>query len=683
LSKELEIIGTYVYNSNVRLQTYLFFDNSSQSGWFPDHGDLLMMEGYLYPVLMLLVIAVVYHRSGKTPTMALILGLLLGSTLFMPPWAWAAGDDGHSLLTSIAISILVATVLGFLTTLIKQPLILAYIAAGVLVGPQMGFGWVQSEQDINQIAEIGLILLLFMIGLELDLKKLRKSGKSMVVTGIMQFILCTALGLGFFLLLGITLSSYTSREYHVLGFTIVGGRYDLLYLAVSIAISSTTVVVKLLYEKFELDTLAGRIAIGVLIVEDIWAIVIIALQPNLADPQVLSIIISLAKCVFLVIVSLLLSKYGLAFIFRQIAKLPELILLASLGWCFFIAGLANYLGLSMEMGALIAGVAISTYPYNVDIMSKIINIRDFFLVLFFVSLGMIIPNPLNNLGLVVIAALAALFLICSRFMVTFPTLYALKNGHRVSLLATINLSNASEFALVIAAIGMKPEYNHIGKDIQYIIIFMFMLTSISATYMIKYSHNLQNFLSRGLTLLGIKDLGAAPVEEAVEDHKDLAILGFFRTASAFVAEVEKLPQDLKDKIVVVDFNPRVYSRLQEKGIKVYYGDISNTETLHHAGIEGAKVVLSTIPDEILVGTDNAKLIVQMKHLCPEARIIASAESPSKALQLYEAGADYVYCPNQLAAEHLVPIVERFLRGLPGMLREEHIERLKERREILD
>jgi Kef-type K+ transport system membrane component KefB len=643
-----------------------------------------MKEGYLCQVLLLLGAAVIYYRWGKTNPHVLILGLFLGCTLFWPPWAWAAADgNDHALLYSISISILVATVLGYLATMIKQPLILAYIAAGIVVGPQVGFGWVQSEHDINKIAEIGLILLLFMIGLEMDLKKLRKAGKSIIVTGVLQFVLCTALGLGFFYLLGFTISSYTGHEYKILGFTIIGGQYDLLYLAISIAISSTTIVVKLLYEKFELDTLAGRIAIGVLIVEDIWAIVIIGLQPNLADPQALKIIISLAKCVFLVIVSMLLSKYVLAYLFKQIAKLPEIVLLTALGWCFFIAGLASYLDLSMEMGALIAGVAISTFPYNVDIISKIISIRDFFLTLFFVALGMLIPNPLDNLGLVVIAAISGAFLVCSRYMVTFPSLYALKNGHRVSLLATINLSQASEFALVIAAIGMKPEYNHIGKDIQNIIILMFVLTSIAATYQIKYSHNLQSFLSRVLTRLGLKDLDTPPVDEASKDHKEIAILGFFRVGSAFVEEIEKLSQEIKDKIVVVDFNPQVYKSLQDKGIKVFYGDISNTETLHHAGIEGAKIVLSTIPDEILVGTDNAKIISQMKHLCPEARIIVTAENPSKALKLYDAGADYVFLPNQLAANHLVPIIERFLRGLPGMLREEHIDHLKERREVLD
>ena len=156
-----------------------------------------------------------------------------------------------------------------------------------------------------------------------------------------------------------------------------------------------------------------------------------------------------------------------------------------------IAGLFN---LSLEMGALIAGVAISTFPYNLDIISKIVNIRDFFITLFFVALGMEIPNPLNNLGMFLVAGAAALFLIASRFLSVYPILYFLKNGNRVSLLTSINLSQLSEFALVITTIGLKSQ--HIVSDIQTIIIFVFVITSISSTYMIKYNHQAPRFLEQ-------------------------------------------------------------------------------------------------------------------------------------------------------------------------------------------
>ena len=205
-------------------------------------------------------------------------------------------------------------------------------------------------------------------------------------------------------------------------------------------------------------------------------------------------------------VSLLVSKYILGYIFHRIAKLPELVLVASLGWCFFVAGLADHLGLSLEMGALIAGVAVSTFPYNLDIIGKIINIRDFFITLFFVALGMVIPNPLHNPGLLGLALILALFLVASRFLAIFPVLYWLKNGNRVSLLTAINLSQLSEFALVIAVIGRKPEYGHIGPDIMTLIILVFVVTSITSTYMIKYNQSLQKVLSRVAELFGFKPI---------------------------------------------------------------------------------------------------------------------------------------------------------------------------------
>jgi Kef-type K+ transport system membrane component KefB len=611
-------------------------------------------------------------RSLKPQHRAVVLISLSAALLLTPDLAWAGSEGGgHGLVAAIGISIIAATVLAYLAYLLKQPLLLAYIATGAAIGPQFGFGWVQSQEDIRIIAEIGLILLLFMIGLELDLKKLKEAGKSLITTGISQFILCAAMGFGFFMLLGFTIGE--PFEYRIFGVKVLGGQYDLLYLAVCMALSSTTIVVKLLYDKFELDTLAGRLTVGVLVFQDIWAIVVLSIQSSLANPQFWGILQDFGEAGLLIVISLALSKYMLGYIFQKIARLPELVLVASLGWCFLIASLAGWLDLSLEMGALIAGVAISTFPYNLDIIGKIISIRDFFITLFFVALGMAIPNPVHNLGMLLVAGAAALFLVASRFLSVFPILYFLKNGNRVSLLTSINLSQLSEFALVITVIGVKEK--HIVPDIQTIIIFVFVMTSIASTYMIKYNHNLQGFLSRVVAHIGFKDIKSAPTDDLVDTPKDIAFLGFYWVASAFIREIEDAGVDIKDKIVVVDFNPRVFQRLPRHGIKVIYGDVSNPETLHHAGIGGAKIVLSTIPDEILVGTNNLRLIDRMKKIAPQARIIVTAASPSQALTLYEAGADYVYLPHQLAAQHLITVVERLLRGEETILKDEEVKRL--------
>jgi Kef-type K+ transport system membrane component KefB len=616
-------------------------------------------------------------RCLRRAESSLVMGVLVSvGILCFPPFASAAGgsDNGHSLITSIGISTLAATILAFVGHAAKQPLLLAYIAAGVIIGPQIGFGFVASEADIQVIAEIGLILLLFMIGLEIDMRKLKESGKSLILSGFLQFILCTAMGLGFFKVLGYG----------------IGGTYDLLYLAVCCALSSTAIVVKLLYGKFELDTLAGRLTLGILVFQDIWAIIVLSVQPNLTNPDVLLILWSFAKGGLLVVVSLLLSEYVLPPLFRAVAKHPEIVLVASLGWCFFVAGLAGYLGLSLEMGALIAGVAISTFPYNLDVIAKIVSIRDFFITLFFVALGMVIPNPLENLSMLVIAALAALFLIASRFLSIYPLLYYLKNGNRISLLTAINLSQISEFSLVIASLGFAA--GHIGKEILSIIVFIFVLTSISSTYMIQYSDPLQKWLSKLLPRLGFKDITTGPEDFAAVQQTDIVLLGFFRVASSLLhalhdwAAQQGIPYDeFKEKLAVIDFNPDVHTRLRAYGIKAIYGDVSHMETLHHAGVHDAKIVLSTIPDNILTGTNNLRLLRQLRSVCPHAKIIVTAENIDRALHMYAAGADYVLLPRLLAAQHLLPILTTLLHGdtdTMAQIKADHLGQLRYRKEIV-
>jgi Kef-type K+ transport system membrane component KefB len=585
-----------------------------------------------------------------------------------------AEDDGHgNLVGSVGIAILAATIIGFIAHKLKQPLLLAYIVAGIVIGPVMGFGFISDSNDIETISHFGLILLLFLIGLEIDIKKLKESGKSLILSGLTQFPLTVLLGIGFFMLMG---------------YTIGNGRFDLLYLAACCSISSTAIVVKLLYGKFELDTLAGRLTLGILVFQDIWAIILLGIQPNLANPDILQILLSFGKGFLLVIVSMLISKYILPRFFKSVAKIPELVLISSLGWCFLVCGAAAYLNLSLEMGALIAGVAISTFPYNLDVIAKVVNIRDFFVTLFFVSLGMQIPNPMGNTGLLATAAIASAFLITSRFFSIFPVLYSLKNGFRVSLLTSINLAQISEFSLVIATLGVAA--GHISRDILSIIIFIFVITSVLSTYMIKYNNSIQKFITSILKKTGLKDVQSKIKEDEAAVGKEIALLGFHRTASSFLHEALNIdngdPENLlRDKIVVVDFNPEIHESLQSMGIKVVYGDISHPDTLHHAGIHDVKIVISTIPDTILVGTDNLKIIRHMKEICPHAKIIVTAESTDRALKMYSEGADYVFIPRILAAKNLVEIVELVINGKEkesAALINQELEMLQSRNEII-
>lgn len=542
------------------------------------------------------------------------------------------------LLFAIGISVVIATVLAYIAKFAKQPLIIAYIVAGVIIGPKIGFGWVSSEAEIEIISEIGLILLLFIIGLEIDLKKLANAGKSVILTGLLQVPLSFAIGWVFLTLLGFSNSS---------------GSYALLYLSFAISISSTMIVVKLLYDKSEMNTLPGRITLGVLVFQDIWAIIFLAIQPNLLDPQISVLLGSFAKGVGLVVVCLVMSKYVLPKFFYSIAKLPELILVASLAWCFLVCGLAQFAGLSAEMGALIAGISISTFPYNLDVIAKVVNIRDFFITLFFVGLGMKIPVPtFDVLG---ISFAISIILILTRFLSVFPILKMLKLGNRISLLPSINLSQISEFALVIGSLGLA--YQHISETIVAYVVFTLVITATLSTYMIQGSHTIYLFLNKILTSIGIKEVDEDTKEDGMSE-KNIFILGFYKLASSFIHEIEKNNSKLKDQIRVIDFNPVVLQKLKDRGFDAQYGDIANIETLHHLGIHHAKVVMSTIPDSILRGTNNTNILKTIKQHSPNTKVIVTSEELQQTIELYEDGADYVIVSRLLMATQLVPLIEK-------------------------
>lgn len=587
----------------------------------------------------------------------------------------AANDTGGGdVVSSVGIAILAATIMAFIGHKLKQPLLLAYIAAGIVIGPKIGFGLIHDMNDIETISHFGLILLLFLIGLEIDIKKLKDSGKSLIVGGLSQVPISIVIGFIFFILIG---------------YSFGGGKYDLLYLAACCSLSSTAIVVKLLYGKFELDTLAGRLTLGILVFQDIWAIILLGVQPNLANPDILQILLSFGKGGVLVALSMLVSKYILPKFFKAIAKVPELVLVSSLGWCFLVCQAASALNLSLEMGALIAGVAISTFPYNLDVIAKVVNIRDFFVTLFFVSLGMKVPNPFENPVILMIAGVASLFLIISRFLAVFPVLYSLKNGLRVSLLTSINLAQISEFSLVIASMGWAA--GHISKDTMSVIIFIFVITSIASTYMIKYSDSIQKKIAVLLKLIGFKDVEHTEQNDNPYSSNEIALLGFYRTASSLLSEVmsfegggsDHIP--MKDKLVVIDFNPEIHESLKGLGVKVLYGDISHLDTLHHAGIHNVKVVISTIPDSILVGTNNLKIIKHIKDICPHAKIIVTSESVGRAMKMYAEGADYVFLPRILAAKDIMDKISLIMNGREEELSDivaKEIDSLQERHELI-
>jgi Kef-type K+ transport system membrane component KefB len=591
-----------------------------------------------------------------------------------------AAAPGHGglgdLLNNIGLCVIVAAALAFVANRLRQPAILAYLLAGVLLGPEIGFGLITDPAVIEVISEIGLILLLFIIGLEMDLKQLRASGRPVIATGATQFLICAALGVPFFLLLGFRLGDPNA----------FGGEFGLFYMAAAAGISSTMIVVKLLYDKLELDTLPGRITLGVLVFQDIWAIVVLALQPNLRSPQLAPLAASFGKGILLIAASLLVSRYVLPRLFRSAAKVPELVLVLALAWCFLVCAAASFSGLSREMGALIAGMALSAFPYSLDLIAKVVSIRDFFVTLFFVALGMKIPVP--SASLLGLAAATSAFLIASRFLSIYPVLFLMGYGHRVSLLPAINLSQISEFSLVVVSLGLA--LGHINEQVVSLVIFIFVITSTTSTYMINYNYQLSKPLGRALSALGLKDLaegGGDAAGSPETSYKPVVFLGFYREASAILHEFElggpgDGPHPILDDVLVIDFNPVVYSELQKRGVECLYGDIANMETLHHAKIQDAELVVCTIPDHVLKGTDNERLLRKIRQLCPRAKAIVTADGAAGALRLYELGADFVFIPHIHSSSRAARVVESALRMELDDERAGEVERLRARNEVL-
>jgi Kef-type K+ transport system membrane component KefB len=546
-----------------------------------------------------------------------------------------------TLLRDIALGIMFAAILGHVARLLRQPLLLGYIAGGILLSPQMGFGLVTNADSIELISEIGLILLLFIIGLEIDLRELQRLGRSMLALGVGQFVINALLGLAFFAWLG---------------YRVTEGRFDLVYLAIVMSLSSTLIVVKLLREKFELKLLSGRLTLGVLVVQDVWAILFMAVQPSLAEPGVLRIAQSIAGGAVLVGVAFLASRYILAPLLEASARRPELVLISSVAWCFGIAGVANQLGLSREMGALIAGVSISAFPYGADVISKVTGVRDFFVTLFFVALGLKVPVPSGDvLGQ---ALLIVAFVLVSRALSVVPTAYLLGDGLYAGTVTALNLAQISEFSLVILTLGTG--YGHVSEQVSAVVLTAMILTSLLSPYLITGNDGIARWLLRpfGRPRAG----GAAAPDADARPTRDIVLLGHFRIAQAVLDLVEARAPHIKERITLVDYDANRAHAVLARGFRWEYGDLANPDALEHLGIEDARIVVTTISDTFLKGISTRRLVGNLRRLAPRAVIVMTGEERTDMEDLLRAGADHVLIPGEITGERILELLRQGADG---------------------
>ncbi|MFV1973116.1 MAG: cation:proton antiporter [Thiohalobacterales bacterium] len=582
--------------------------------------------------------------------------------LFMiPAPVVASAGSLPSLVQDIGLSIVLAGVLAIVFTRLGIPEIAAFLVAGVVLGP-VGAGLVTEPDNIETIAGLGLIFLLFLIGLEIDVRKLLASGRILIVTGLLQYPLCVAFGVivtKLLIWLGVG------------GELLAAGIHTPLYIGFVLAASSTLLVVKLFQQSFQLDTETGRISLGLLIFQDIWAIAMIAIQPSFDAPEVGPIFRSFAGIVALGLMAALFARYVIPIGFRWIAKMPEVIFMAALSWCFIVVflgmnldvitqaiiGIDLHLAVGAEMGALIAGATIASLPYSIEIIGKVSVVKDFFVTLFFVGLGMSIPAP-DSYEVIMLAGLLAALALLVRYLLFFPLLYFSGLDRRNAMVTSTRLAQISEFSLVIGFLGVK--LGHISSGLNSSIIFAFVITALLTPVMFRQADAIHEKLGAFLGRIGF----SLPTGKMADDDESfsVAILGFHRVASSLLHDLERNYPGIMSRILVVDFNVGLHSRIAARGAVVRYGDLGNSETLRHAGVDKARVVVCTVPDDVLKGTSNRRIVEAARRVNPDAIIIANAIELAESKRLYAAGADYVFLQRIEAAQAVCTAIEKALAG---------------------
>ena len=607
-------------------------------------------------------------RNTKTTLVYLILAF----SLYIPS-AYAAGGEMPSLVHDIGISLLTAGVLAILFTRLKIPSIAAFLIAGILIGP-IGLKQVTDPVNIDTIAQLGFILLLFLIGLEIDFKKILNSGKAIIVSGLLQYPLTILFGIvavKLMLWLGIGGTLLASSEYAAI------------YIGVIIAGSSTLLVIKLFQEHFELDTEPGRLALGMLIFQDIWVIVAILIQPNIDNPEIGPIMLSFLGIAILSVFTAVTSKTIVSRAFHWIAKTPELTLMGALAWCFVVVfvginldtftdklfGINLHMAVGSGMGALIAGAGIANLPHSTEIITKVSTVKDFFITLFFVALGVSIPAP-ESMDDIILAVAIAVVAILARQFVFCPLFYFTGVDQRNAQVSATRLAQISEFGLVIAFLGVK--FGHMSPALSSAVIFAFVITALTTPLLYNKAYDIHGWIRPLLEKVGFK----APPELKVESGTQyrLALLGFFREASSLLHNLERDNPELLKQTLVVDFNVAIHDAIAATGATVKYGDLSNADTLHHLGLAHTQVIVCTIPDDVLRGIDNRTLVELVREMAPSAVIIANSVSLAEIENIYQAGADYVYMARLEAADAIGTAIDQALENRIDVYRELHTSR---------
>jgi Kef-type K+ transport system membrane component KefB/Trk K+ transport system NAD-binding subunit len=530
-----------------------------------------------------------------------------------------------SIFLQISIVLFIVLAVCVIMRILKQPLIIGYIISGIIIGP-FALNVLEYNETISVFSEFGIAFLLFIVGLHLSPKVIKEVGKISLLAGMGQVIFTSLIG--YLIALGFGFSSLIS-----------------IYIAIAITFSSTIIVMKLLSDKDSLDKLYGKISIGFLLIQDVIAIIaliIVSTFSNGIDIPNLMVNTFIRGIVALIVIALV-SYYILPRLNDFFAKSKELLFIFAITWGLGLAALFSYLGFSIEIGALIAGIALSISAYSYEIASKLKPLRDFFIVTFFVILGsQMVFGDINNMILPVIVF--SLFILIGKPLIVMILIGIFGYTKNTGFMMGLAMAQISEFSLILITLGAKV--GHIPNEIVSFITLVGLVTIAGSTYMIMYSEKMYLFFSKYLSIFERKK-----IKEKRMQNKGYynVLLGENRIGFSIMNYFIKM-----NNYVIVDFNPRRVGKLQKRGINCIYGDVSDSEFLDSIKIEKAKIIVCTVPD---IET-NMLVLNKIRYKNKKSIVVVTAKQISDAFNLYDAGASYVIMPHFLGGEYTAKLIEK-------------------------
>lgn len=539
-----------------------------------------------------------------------------------------------NIFLEITLVICLAAFLTVLFRLLKQPAILAYILTGIIIGP-LGQLQLHSQEVLQAMGELGITLLLFMIGLELKLSELKSVGKIAATLGIAQIIFTTLTGFAIC---------------QVLGFS----RVSSLYISVALMFSSTIFVVKLLSDKKDLSSLYGKISLGFLLIQDFVAIVSLVFLSGFKTAtfefSLATFVVVIIKAIVLFGIIVYVSKTILPKLIDAIARSSETLFLFSIAWALGLSALvsSSYVGFSIEIGGLLAGLSLANASENFQIAAKIKALRDFFITMFFVILGT--SMTFTHLGNIwAPAVVLSLFVLIGNPLIVMIILGLQGYRKRTSFLAGLTAGQISEFSFILVFLGNS--LGHIPQEVVSLVTLVGIVTFTLSTYMILHGNSLHKLLGNMLTIFERRDTQeeiSSPSSGQPDFTNHVVLVGANRMGESILEAL--LGSD--EKVLVVDFNPDIVKKLSQKNVPYLFGDISDLEIQERAHLNTAKLIISTVPDT----SDNLILLKEL-HKNKKTKVVVIGASSQDAKELYKAGADYVVVPHLLGGKHLAKMIK--------------------------